>query len=256
MIEVKKLTKSFEDKTVLKGIDCVFETGKTNLIIGQSGSGKTVLMKNIVGLLEPTSGEILYDGRNFVSMSKREKVHMRREMGMIFQSAALFDSLSVLENVMFPLKMFSKHTPEEIRERANTVLSRVNLVNAENKLPSEISGGMQKRVAIARAIVNQPNYLFCDEPNSGLDPKTSIVIDNLIQEITEEFNITTVINTHDMNSVMEIGAKIVFLKNGYKEWEGSKDNIFQTDNEAVTDFVYSSELFKKVRKAYLQEHNK
>ena len=164
--------------------------------------------------------------------------------------------MTVRENVMFPLKMFSKHTPEEIRERANTVLSRVNLVNAENKLPSEISGGMQKRVAIARAIVNQPNYLFCDEPNSGLDPKTSIVRDNLIQEITEEFNITTVINTHDMNSVMEIGAKIVFLKNGYKEWEGSKDNIFQTDNEAVTDFVYSSELFKKVRKAYLQEHNK
>ena len=256
MIEVKKLTKSFEDKTVLKGIDCVFETGKTNLIIGQSGSGKTVLMKNIVGLLEPTSGEILYDGRNFVSMSKREKVHMRREMGMIFQSAALFDSLSVLENVMFPLDMFSTMNLRERTKRAQECLARVNLTDAQDKFPGEISGGMQKRVAIARAIVLNPKYLFCDEPNSGLDPKTSLVIDELLSSITKEFGMTTIINTHDMNSVMEIGAKIVFLKNGYKEWEGSKDNIFQTDNEAVTDFVYSSELFKKVRKAYLQEHNK
>ena len=251
MIEVKKLTKSFEDKTVLKGIDCVFETGKTNLIIGQSGSGKTVLMKNIVGLLEPTSGEILYDGRNFVTMSKREKVHMRREMGMIFQSAALFDSLSVLENVMFPLDMFSTMNLRERTKRAQECLDRVNLTDAQDKFPGEISGGMQKRVAIARAIVLNPKYLFCDEPNSGLDPKTSLVIDELLSSITKEFGMTTIINTHDMNSVMEIGEQIIFLKNGYKEWEGSKDTIFKTDNEAVTDFVYSSELFKKVRQMYL-----
>ena len=256
MIQVENLRKSFNGVEVLKGISTTFEKGKTNLIIGQSGSGKTVFLKSLLGLFTPDSGDIIYDGVKYADMKRKEQVVLRQKMGMVFQGSALFDSMTVLENVMFPLKMFSKHTPEEIRERANTVLSRVNLVNAENKLPSEISGGMQKRVAIARAIVNQPNYLFCDEPNSGLDPKTSIVIDNLIQEITEEFNITIVINTHDMNSVMEIGAKIVFLKNGYKEWEGSKDNIFQTDNEAVTDFVYSSELFKKVRKAYLQEHNK
>ena len=256
MIQVENLHKSFNGTEVLKGISTTFEKGKTNLIIAQSGSGKTVFLKSLLGLFTPDSGDIIYDGVKYADMKRKEQVALRQKMGMVFQGSALFDSMTVLENVMFPLKMFSKHTPEEIRERANTVLSRVNLVNAENKLPSEISGGMQKRVAIARAIVNQPNYLFCDEPNSGLDPKTSIVIDNLIQEITEEFNITTVINTHDMNSVMEIGAKIVFLKNGYKEWEGSKDNIFQTDNEAVTDFVYSSELFKKVRKAYLQEHNK
>ena len=251
MIEVKRLTKSFEDKTVLKGIDCVFETGKTNLIIGQSGSGKTVLMKNIVGLLEPSSGEILYDGRNFVTMSKHEKVHMRREMGMIFQNAALFDSLSVLENVMFPLDMFSTMNLRERTKRAQECLARVNLTDAQSKFPGEISGGMQKRVAIARAIVLNPKYLFCDEPNSGLDPKTSLVIDELLSSITKEFGMTTIINTHDMNSVMEIGEQIIFLKNGYKEWEGSKDTIFKTNNEAVTDFVYSSELFKKVRQMYL-----
>jgi len=256
MIEVKNLTKSFEDKTVLQDINARFDDGKTNLIIGQSGSGKTVLMKNLVGLLEPTSGEVLYDGRDFVGMSKKDKVRMRREMGMIFQSAALFDSLSVLENVMFPLDMFSTMTLRERTKRAQECLDRVNLTDAQDKFPGEISGGMQKRVAIARAIVLNPKYLFCDEPNSGLDPKTSLVIDELLSGITKEFGMTTIINTHDMNSVMEIGAKIVFLKNGYKEWEGSKDNIFQTDNEAVTDFVYSSELFKKVRKAYLQEHNK
>ena len=256
MIEVKHLYKSFGDKEVLKDINAVFEDGKTNLIIGQSGSGKTVLIKNLVGLLEPTSGEVLYDNRNFITMSKKEKVMMRREMGMIFQNAALFDSLSVLENVMFPLDMFSTMNYRERVKRAQECLDRVNLIEAQQKFPGEISGGMQKRVAIARAIVLNPKYLFCDEPNSGLDPKTSLVIDDLLSGITKEFDITTIINTHDMNSVMEIGAKIVFLKNGYKEWEGSKDNIFQTDNEAVTDFVYSSELFKKVRKAYLQEHNK
>ena len=254
MIEVKNLYKSFEDKEVLKDINCCFEEGKTNLIIGQSGSGKTVLVKNLVGLLDPTSGEIFYDGRDLVKMSKKEKVMMRREMGMIFQSAALFDSLSVLENVMFPLDMFSTKTYRERVKRAQDCLARVNLIDAQNKFPGELSGGMQKRVAIARAIVLNPKYLFCDEPNSGLDPKTSLVIDQLLSSITKEKNITTIINTHDMNSVMEIGAKIVFLKNGYKEWEGSKDTIFRTDNEAVTDFVYSSELFKKVRKAYLEEH--
>ena len=254
MIQVENLHKSFNGTEVLKGISTTFEKGKTNLIIGQSGSGKTVFLKSLLGLFTPDSGDIIYDGVKYADMKRKERVALRQKMGMVFQGSALFDSMTVLENVMFPLKMFSQKTPEEIRERANIVLSRVNLVNADDKLPSEISGGMQKRVAIARAIVNQPNYLFCDEPNSGLDPKTSIVIDNLIQEITEEFTITTVINTHDMNSVMEIGAKIVFLKNGYKEWEGSKETIFRTDNEAVTDFVYSSELFKKVRKAYLEEH--
>lgn len=255
MIQVENLHKSFDGVPILKGISTTFEKGKTNLIIGQSGSGKTVFLKSLLGLFVPDEGNIIYDGVSYADMKQNERVKLRQKMGMVFQGSALFDSMTVLENVMFPLKMFSTKTPDEIRERADMVLNRVNLVNAENKLPSEISGGMQKRVAIARAIVNRPNFLFCDEPNSGLDPKTAIVIDNLIKEITEEFNITTVINTHDMNSVMEIGEKIIFLKNGYKEWEGSKDTIFQTDNEAVTDFVYSSELFKKVRKAYLEEFN-
>ena len=207
MIEVKHLYKSFDDKEVLKDINTVFEDGKTNLIIGQSGTGKTVLMKNIVGLLEPTSGEILYDGRNFVNLTKKDQVLMRREMGMIFQSAALFDSLSVLENVMFPLDMFSDMNLRDRKKRARYCLDRVNLTDAERKYPGEISGGMQKRVAIARAIVMNPKYLFCDEPNSGLDPKTSLVIDELLHGITKEFNTTTIINTHDMNSVMGIGEK-------------------------------------------------
>ena len=211
MIEVKNLTKSFGDKTVLDHISVQFETGKTNLIIGQSGSGKTVLMKNLVGLLEPTSGQVLYDGRDFVNMSKKEKVLMRREMGMIFQSAALFDSLNVLENVMFPLDMFSNKTYRERVKRAQECLDRVNLIEAQQKYPGEISGGMQKRVAIARAIVMNPKYLFCDEPNSGLDPKTSLVIDELLSGITKEFNMTTIINTHDMNSVMGIGENICFI---------------------------------------------
>lgn len=254
MIQVENLRKSFDGVEVLKGISTTFEKGKTNLIIGQSGSGKTVFLKSLLGLFKPDSGDIIYDGVRYADMKRKERIALRQKMGMVFQGSALFDSMTVLENVMFPLKMFTEQTDSEIRERADVVLSRVNLVNAEHKLPSEISGGMQKRVAIARAIVNNPHYLFCDEPNSGLDPKTSIVIDNLIQKITQEFNITTVINTHDMNSVMEIGAKIVFLKNGYKEWEGSKDTIFRTDNEAVTDFVYSSELFKKVREAMIKEN--
>lgn len=247
MIEVKRLTKSFEDKTVLKGIDCVFETGKTNLIIGQSGSGKTVLMKNIVGLLEPSSGDILYDGRNFVTMSKHEKVHMRREMGMIFQNAALFDSLSVLENVMFPLDMFSTMNLRERTKRAQECLARVNLTDAQSKFPGEISGGMQKRVAIARAIVLNPKYLFCDEPNSGLDPKTSLVIDELLSSITKEFGMTTIINTHDMNSVMGIGEHILYIYEGRREWEGSKDEVMNADNERLNSFIFASDLFRQIK---------
>ncbi len=211
MIEIKNLCKQFEDRQVLKDISAVFENGKTNLIIGQSGSGKTVLMKNLVGLLDPTSGEVLYDGRDFVAMSKKDKIMLRREMGMIFQSAALFDSLTVLENVMFPLDMFSSMNLKERIKRARTCLDRVNLSEAESKYPGEISGGMQKRVAIARAIALNPKYLFCDEPNSGLDPKTSLVIDDLLRGITQEFNITTIINTHDMNSVMGIGDNILYI---------------------------------------------
>lgn len=252
MIEVKDLKKSFNDVEVLKGISTVFETGKTNLIIGQSGSGKTVMLKTLLGIHKPDSGTIEYDGRRYWEMSEDEKSELRKEIGMVFQGSALFDSMTVSENVGFPLKMFTKGSKSENQDRVDFVLKRVNLIDAHHKLPSEISGGMQKRVAIARAIVNNPQYLFCDEPNSGLDPNTSILIDNLIKEITEEYNITTVINTHDMNSVMEIGDNIVFLKNGLKEWQGTKEEIFLTDNKAVTDFVYSSNLFKKVREAYLK----
>jgi len=253
MIEVKQLTKSFGDKTVLDHIDTVFETGKTNLIIGQSGSGKTVLMKNLVGLLDPTSGQVLYDGRNFVTMSKKEKVHMRREMGMIFQGAALFDSLSVLENVMFPLDMFSTMNYNERVKRAKDCLARVNLIDAGNNFPGEISGGMQKRVAIARAIVLNPKYLFCDEPNSGLDPKTSLVIDELLSDITKDFNMTTIINTHDMNSVMGIGENICFIYKGRKEWQGTKDDVMGSNNEKLNALVFASDLFRKVKAAEMKE---
>jgi len=234
---------------VLKDISAVFENGKTNLIIGQSGSGKTVLMKNLVGLLDPTSGEVLYDGRDFVAMSKKEKIMLRREMGMIFQSAALFDSLTVLENVMFPLDMFSNMNLKERIKRARTCLDRVNLSEAESKYPGEISGGMQKRVAIARAIALNPKYLFCDEPNSGLDPKTSLVIDDLLRGITQEFNITTIINTHDMNSVMGIGDNILYIYEGRKEWQGHSKDIMDSDNQKLTDFIFASDLLKKMRKA-------
>lgn len=249
MIAIKDIKKSFGETMVLKGISSVFETGKTNLIIGQSGSGKTVLLKTLLGIHQPDAGEISFDGRIYANLIDDEKRSLRTEIGMVFQGSALFDSMTVEENVGFPLKMFTKKTIGEIKERVDVVLKRVNLIDAHHKKPSEISGGMQKRVAIARAIVNNPTYLFCDEPNSGLDPKTAIVIDNLIKEITEEFNITTVINTHDMNSVMEIGEKIIFLKEGILAWEGTKKDIFKTDNEAIVDFVYSSELFKKIRKA-------
>ena len=241
MIEVKNLTKRFEDKTVLDNISAVFETGKTNLIIGQSGSGKTVLMKNIVGLLEPTQGQILYDGRDFTAMTKKEKVMMRREM--------------VQENVQFPLDMFSNMTSRERAKRAQECLERVNLLDARNKYPDEISGGMQKRVAIARAIVLNPKYLFCDEPNSGLDPKTSLVIDKLLSEITKDYQMTTIINTHDMNSVMGIGENIVFIYKGHKEWQGNKDQVISSTNKKLNDLVFASDLFRKVKKVEMQEEN-
>lgn len=253
MIEVRNLTKSFGDKVVLDNINVTFETGKTNLIIGQSGSGKTVLMKNLVGLLQPTSGEVLYDGRDFIRMSKKEKVQMRREMGMIFQSAALFDSLNVLENVMFPLDMFSTMNYRERVKRAQECLDRVNLIEAQQKYPGEISGGMQKRVAIARAIVMNPKYLFCDEPNSGLDPKTSLVIDELLSGITKDYNMTTIINTHDMNSVMGIGENICFIYQGHKEWQGNKNEVMTSTNEKLNDLVFASDLFRKVKEVELEE---
>lgn len=253
MIEVRNLYKSFADKTVLEDINASFRSGITNLIIGQSGSGKTVLMKNIVGLLTPTRGEILYDGRNFVAMNKHEKIKMRREMGMIFQSAALFDSLTVLENVMFPLDMFSSMNLRERIHRAQECLSRVNLSEAQDKYPGELSGGMQKRVAIARAIVLNPKYLFCDEPNSGLDPKTSLVIDELLHSITVEYNMTTIINTHDMNSVMGIGEHIIFICDGRNEWTGDNNGVIASDNEKLNDLVFASDLFKKVKKMEMRE---
>ena len=249
MIEVKSPYKSFEDKEVLKDINSVFENGKTNLIIGQSGSGKTVLMKCIVGLFRPTSGEVLYDGRDLVTMNKQEWKMLRREMGMIFQSAALFDSMTVLENGMFPLDMFSKDSYAERVKRAQFCLDRVNLLEAQKKFPDEISGGMQKRVAIARAIALNPKYLFCDEPNSGLDPKTSLVIDELIHDITVEFNMTTIINTHDMNSVMGIGENILYIYEGRKEWQGNKDEIMNSTNERLNSFIFASDLFRKVKEA-------
>ena len=253
MIEVKNLCKSFGEKEVLKDISTVFDSGKTNLIIGQSGSGKTVLVKNLVGLLEPTSGDVLYDGRNFMAMDKKEKIMLRREMGMIFQSAALFDSMTVLDNVMFPLNMFSNDTLRDRTRRAMFCLDRVNLTEAKDKYPGEISGGMQKRVAIARAIALNPKYLFCDEPNSGLDPKTSLVIDELLHSITHEFNITTIINTHDMNSVMGIGENIIFIYEGHKEWQGVSADIMGSSNQKLTDFIFASDLLKKMRNAVINK---
>jgi phospholipid/cholesterol/gamma-HCH transport system ATP-binding protein len=254
MITVTNLHKGFNGVEVLKGISTTFEQGKTNLIIGQSGSGKTVFLKSLLGLHVPEEGTISFHDKIYGTLSKSEKRDLRAQIGMLFQGGALFDSMTVEENVLFPMEMFSKMSDSEKRDRANEVIKRVALVNSNHKFPSEISGGMQKRVAIARAIVMNPKYLFCDEPNSGLDPQTSILIDNLIQEITQEYNITTVVNSHDMNSVMEIGQKIVFLKDGLKEWEGSNQDIFRTDNKAVTDFVYSSNLMKKVRKVYLEDN--
>lgn len=253
MIKLEHLYKSFEDKDVLKDINATFRDGEVNLIIGQSGSGKTVLMKNIVGLLTPTKGNIFYDDRNFVAMSKKEKLLLRREMGMIFQSAALFDSMTVLENVMFPLNMFSYDPYEDRKKRALECLSRVNLVGAEQKFPGEISGGMQKRVAIARAIVLEPKYLFCDEPNSGLDPKTSIVIDELISGITHEDKITTIVNTHDMNSVMGIGENITFICDGRAEWQGSNKEIMDASNKRLEDFIFSSDILRQAKQLHDQQ---
>ena len=253
MIEVEGLHKSFGDAHILKGLSATFEKGKTNMIIGQSGSGKTVFLKSLLGLHIPEQGTISFDGRIYADLNLDQKREVRTEIGMLFQGSALFDSLTVEENIMFPLKMFTNQSKKEMLKRVNFVLERVNLPGSNLKFPAELSGGMQKRVGIARAIVMNPKYLFCDEPNSGLDPQTATVIDNLIQEITKEYNIVTVVNSHDMNSVMEIGEKIVFLKNGQKAWEGSNKEIFITDNEAVTNFVYSSNLFKKVREGYLNE---
>lgn len=255
MIEVKDLYKEFSGTPVLTGINASFEKGRTSLVIGQSGSGKTVFLKCMLGLLFPEKGEIIYDGVEYSSMDDDEKRNLRKEIGMVFQGSALFDSSNVEENVMFPLKMFTDQSYGEMLERVNFVLKRVNLEDVNEKFPAELSGGMQKRVAIARAIVMNPKYLFCDEPNSGLDPKTSTLIDNLIQEITKEYNITTIINSHDMNSVMEIGEKIILLKDGQKAWEGNSDNVFKTDNEDLTNFVYSSNLFKKVREAQLKSNS-
>ncbi|MAH82310.1 MAG: ABC transporter ATP-binding protein [Flavobacteriaceae bacterium] len=249
MIKVNSIYKLFDRTTVLKNISAEFEKGKTNLIIGQSGSGKTVLLKCLLGLHTPEKGKIFFDNNSLTDMKEKERRKLRQEMGIVFQGSALFDSMSVEENIMFPMKMFTNKNDDEILDRANEVIKRVNLTNSNDKMPSELSGGMQKRVAIARAIVMNPKFLFCDEPNSGLDPKTSILIDNLINEITKEYNITTVINTHDMNSVMEIGENIIFLQNGIKEWEGSNQDIFKTENKSFIDFVYSSEILKKARKA-------
>ena len=248
MIEVKNISKSFDEKTILHNVSATFYTGKTNLIIGQSGSGKTVLMKSIIGLVRPEEGEILYDGRNSMKMNSKQIKEIRKEIGMLFQGSALFDSETVLGNVMFPLIMFTHQSQEEMLERAYFCLDRVNLTGAENKYPSEISGGMQKRVAIARAIALNPKYLFCDEPNSGLDPKTSILIDELLSDITHEYNMTTIINTHDMNSVLGIGENIVFINKGHKEWVGDSKQIYTTDNEAINDFVFATHLFQEVKR--------
>lgn len=253
MITVENLKKRFGDEEILKGISIVFERGKTNLIIGQSGSGKSVMLKCLLGLFQAEEGRIYYEDKAIQDMNDEEKGELRQNIGMLFQGGALFDSLTIEENVMFPLRMFTNQKKSEMLERVNDVLARVNLQEAGKKYPAEISGGMQKRVSIARAIVNRPKYLFCDEPNSGLDPKTATVIDNLIQEITHEYDITTVVVTHDMNSVMEIGERINFLKNGLLVWKGNNDEIFKTDNKDVTDFVYSSDLFKKIREVQIKE---
>ena len=247
MIKVTDLHKSFGDVEVLKGISTTFEQGKTNLIIGQSGSGKTVFLKCLLGLFDYTEGSIDYDDQKFTKLSDDQKRNLRSKIGMVFQGSALFDSMTIAENVMFPLRMFANLSESEMQDRANIVLKRVNLDNAQHKMPSEASGGMQKRVAIARAIVNNPKYLFCDEPNSGLDPKTAIVIDNLIQEITKEYNMVTVINSHDMNSVIEIGDNIIFIHEGQNWWNGDRNSIIKTDNKEINEFVYASEFMSRIK---------
>lgn len=247
MIEVKNVRKGFGDKTVIDGVSMVMEPGKCNLIIGASGSGKTVMMKCLVGLFQPDSGQILYDGRDFTSMNTDEKKEIRQQIGMLFQGSALFDSLNVEKNVMFPLNMFTRSSFKEKLKRVNEVLERVQLKDVNRKFPAELSGGMKKRVGIARAIVLNPKYLFCDEPNSGLDPNTSMVIDKLIQEITYEYNITTVVNTHDMNSVMEMGDKIIYMHQGHKEWEGTNKEIIFSKNERLNKFIFASEFLQDAK---------
>lgn len=254
MIEVHNLTKSFDDNEVLKGISTTFENGETSLVIGSSGAGKTVFFKCLLGIFVPTSGEIIYDGENSADDTKESKQERRKNIGTVFQYSALLDFLTVEENVRFPLEMFTDMAMSEMNDRAHEILKHVNLSEESfKKYPSEISGGMQKRVAIARAVVTRPKYLFCDEPNSGLDPKTATIIDNLIQDLTKEYDITTIVNSHDMNSVMEIGEKIIFLKDGLKAWEGSNKEILHTDQEDVSAFVYNSDLMQKVREALLKE---
>lgn len=249
MIEIRNISKSFESQHVLRDVSAVFEAGKTNLVIGISGSGKTVLMKIMTGLIRPDQGHVYFDNRDFYALSRNEQKALRREIGMLFQGAALFDSLTVEENVMLPLNMFSNATAKEKMQRVNFCLERVNLSGANKKFPGELSGGMKKRVGIARAIVLNPKYLFCDEPNSGLDPRTSLVIDDLIIEITKEYNMTTIINTHDMNSVMEIGEKIVFLYKGKKDWEGTKDEILSAKDENLNSFIFASDFLRDARDA-------
>lgn len=247
MIEIKSIIKSFDGRVVLNDISAVFDTGKTNLIIGRSGSGKTVLLKNIIGLIQPDSGQILYDGRDLTGMKKQDLHMLRREMGMLFQGSALFDSMTVFENVMFPLNMFSKDSYRDREKRAMFCLERVNLLESEDLYPSEISGGMMKRAAIARAIALNPKYLFCDEPNSGLDPKTALLIDELIHDITKDYRMTTIINTHDMNSVINIGENILFIQEGVREWQGSKEEVISSPNQALNDFIFASDLFRKIK---------
>ena len=254
MIEVKNITKSFDGRVVLKDISTTFEDGKTNLIIGRSGSGKTVMIKNIIGLMKPDTGQILYDGRDLITMNKHELNMLRREMGMLFQGSALFDSMTVMENVMFPLDMFSKDSTKERRKLPEFCFQRVNLSHAGQLYPSSHRRRKKNRAAIARAISLNPKYLFCDEPNSGLDPKTSLLIDDLIHDITVEYNMTTVINTHDMNSVMNIGDNIIFIKEGVKEWQGTKEQVITSNNQALNDFIFASDLFRKVKEVeMLQE---
>ena len=248
MIEVKNIHKTFGDNYVLKDVSFTFQSGKTNLVIGASGSGKTTLIKCMVGLHNPDSGSILFNESSFDNLDKKERRELRKEIGMLFQGGALFDYLTVEENIAFPLNIFTKMSDEEIKDRVNFCLKRVNLNNANELFPAELSGGMMKRVAIARAISMKPKYLFCDEPNSGLDPQTAIIIDNLIQEITQEYNITTVVNTHDMNSVMEIGDNIAFIHQGQLAWRGDKDTIVNSNSKELNDFVFASKLFKKLKK--------
>jgi phospholipid/cholesterol/gamma-HCH transport system ATP-binding protein len=256
MIEIKNITKAFDERVILNNISAVFETGKCNLIIGASGSGKSVLTKVMVGLFEPNDGDVIFDGVSITSLEQNMRKELRQQIGMLFQGSALFDSMTVEENILFPLDMFTKMTAKEKRYRADEVLARVNLVDAHKKFPSEISGGMKKRVGIARAIVLNPKYLFCDEPNSGLDPQTSLVIDKLIREITTEFNITTLVVTHDMNSVMEIGDYILYLHKGEKQWEGSNKDIIFSKNELLNSFIFASDFLQDAKQMRMMEANK